>query len=103
MKLIVHPDAEDEALDATLYYQDIEPSLGDDVWQQYWKIIEALEERPERFPLLETIRTQTIRRARLSRFPFMVVYEVVADDVFVLAFAHTARKPNYWRSRRGRR
>ena len=100
MKLIVHPEAQDEALNAALYYQRIEPSLGDDLWQQYAKITEALAERPDRFPLLETIRTQSIRRARLKRFPFMVVYEIVGEDVFVLAFAHTARRPNYWRSRR---
>ena len=100
MKLIVHPDAQDEALNAALYYQDIEPSLGDDIWSQYWKIIDALAERPERFPLLETVRSRTIRRTRLKRFPYMVVYEIVGEDVFVLAFAHTARRPNYWRSRR---
>ena len=102
MKLIVHPDAQDEALNAALYYHSIEPSLGDHVWRQYGQIIEALAERPERFPLLETVRSRTVRRERLKRFPFMVVYEVLGEDVFVLAFAHTARRPNYWRSRRGR-
>ena len=101
MTLIVHPDAQDEALNAAVYYQNIEPSLGDDLWQQYGNITEALAERPERFPLLETVRTQTIRRTLLKRFPYMVVYEILGEDVFVLAFAHTARRPNYWRSRRG--
>ncbi len=102
MKLIVHPDAQDEALNAALYYQSIEPSLGDDLLGQYAKINEALAERPERYPLLETVRSQTIRRARLKRFPYMVVFEVLGEDVMVLAFAHTARRPNYWRSRRVR-
>ena len=102
MNLIVHPDAQDEALNAAFYYQNIESSLGDDLWQQYAKITEAVTERPERFPLLETIRTQTIRRALLKRFPYMVVYEIVGEEVFVLAFAPTARRPNYWQSRRGR-
>ena len=100
MTLIVHPDAHDEALSVALHYRDIEPSLGDDLWEQYRRIIEALAERPERYPLLETIRTQTIRRARLKRFPYLVVYEIVGEDAFVLAFAHTSRRPNYWRSRR---
>jgi len=100
VNLIVHPDAQDEALNAALYYQDIELSLGEDLWRQYWHITEAIVERPERYPLLETIPTQTISRARLKRFPYMVVYEVVEEDVFLLAFAHTARRPNYWRSRR---
>lgn len=101
MNLIVHPDALDEAMNAALYYQAIEPSLGDDLWRQYDCIIETIPERPDRYPLLETVRSPTIRRARLKRFPYMVVYEVVGEDAFVLAFAHTSRRPNYWRSRRG--
>lgn len=101
MRLIVHPDALDEAKNAALHYRAIEPSLGDDLWRQHGTIIESLVERPDRYPLLETIRTQTIRRARLKRFPYIVVHEVLGEDVFVLDFAHTSRRPNYWRSRRG--
>lgn len=101
MKVIVHPDAQDEALNAAMYYRHIDPSLGDDVWRQYGLIIEALGRRPEGFPLLETVRSRMIRRERLKRFPFMVVFEILGDIVFVLAFAHTSRRPNYWQSRRG--
>jgi toxin ParE1/3/4 len=39
------------------------------------------------------------RRFALASFPFVVVYAVERDTLFVAAFAHTSRKPNYWRKR----
>jgi plasmid stabilization system protein ParE len=39
------------------------------------------------------------RRIPLRRFPFVVVYRDLPDHVEVMAFAHTSRRPGYWRSR----
>ena len=35
----------------------------------------------------------------LRRFPFSVVYAVVADLVYIVAVAHGSREPGYWRLR----
>ena len=40
-----------------------------------------------------------VRRFRLRRFPYGLIYVVEANEVIVLAVAHLHRKPNYWRSR----
>ncbi len=40
-----------------------------------------------------------IRRFRLSRFPYGLVYAVESDEVIILAIAHLHREPEYWRSR----
>ena len=40
-----------------------------------------------------------VRRFRLGRFPYGLIYVVEADEVVVLAVAHLHRKPNYWRRR----
>jgi toxin ParE2 len=40
-----------------------------------------------------------VRRFRLGRFPYGLIYAVEADEIVVLAVAHLHRKPNYWRSR----
>jgi hypothetical protein len=64
--------------------------------------LEEIEERPERFSRLETIKTKRdIRRGLLRRFPYSVVYEVLPDEVIILAVAHTSRRPRFWIKRRG--
>jgi toxin ParE1/3/4 len=36
----------------------------------------------------------------LQRFPYVVFYREVDDRVEVIAVAHGAREPGYWRNRR---
>ena len=41
-----------------------------------------------------------IRRYRLHRFPYHIVYQIEPDAVYILAVAHAQRRPGYWRKRR---
>jgi toxin ParE1/3/4 len=34
-----------------------------------------------------------------DKFPYSIVYAVLADVLFVLAYAHGSRRPGYWRAR----
>jgi len=43
--------------------------------------------------------TPQIRRCRLHRFPYSVIYTQDGADILVLAVAHQHRKPGYWRKR----
>ena len=43
--------------------------------------------------------TLEVRRARVKRHPYLLVYAVMAEHVVVLAVAHTSRKPGYWLTR----
>lgn len=40
-----------------------------------------------------------VRRKLLRRFPFAIVFIELADSIRVLAVAHGARRPAYWRHR----
>jgi hypothetical protein len=42
---------------------------------------------------------EDVRRCRLNRFPFGLIYSVENDDILVLAVAHLHRRPDYWRDR----
>lgn len=37
----------------------------------------------------------TVRWVRVRRFPYRILIEQDADDVFVLAVSHTSRRPGY--------
>jgi hypothetical protein len=41
-----------------------------------------------------------LKRVMLRRFPFDVVVRDSPEEIVVVAFAHQARRPGYWRSRR---
>ena len=43
--------------------------------------------------------TVEVRRARVKRHPYLLVYAVFADHVAVIAVAHTSRRPDYWLTR----
>jgi plasmid stabilization system protein ParE len=41
----------------------------------------------------------TLRRAVVRRFPFAIFYEVVKDEIQVIAVFHSRRDPQKWKSR----
>ena len=59
------------------------------------KVLNLVEKYPQAWHPL----TPEIRRCRLKRFPYSVVYTLDATDILVLAVAHQHRKPGYWRNR----
>jgi mRNA-degrading endonuclease RelE of RelBE toxin-antitoxin system len=92
--------AEHEAREAAFWYDDQTSGLGDDFLDEYVRRLEEIEASPERFPLLETNETEyLIRRAILRRFPYAIIYQVVAEQSVVLAIMHLSRRPDYWVNR----
>ncbi len=94
------PEAEDELLEAALWYDDREPGLGTDLLDEVERMVPMLGTLPESFPrLLDPDPTLGIRRALLPRFPYALVYRELEDHVRVLAVAHAKRRPGYWLDR----
>lgn len=64
-------------------------------------LIEVLSaaDRIARFPDTWHPLGDGIRRCRLSRFPYGLIYIVEQGDIIVLAVAHLHRQPDYWRDR----
>jgi len=40
-----------------------------------------------------------LRRCRMNRFPYGLIYAIENGDILVLAVAHLHREPGYWRDR----
>ena len=40
------------------------------------------------------------RQFLVDGFPYKVIYRERADDLYIVAFAHTSRRPEYWKQRR---
>jgi toxin ParE1/3/4 len=93
-------EAEAEFLEAAAYYENKAPGLGLDFAAEIERSVQAIRQSPERWPL----RDDGTRRCLTPRFPFLVVYTCFNDHIWILAFAHCKRRPEYWSDRvRGRR
>lgn len=100
--LRLHRRATEEIREAAEWYDARSTGLGSRFVGAAREIFEQLESSPEQFSQLETLSTDPpIRRgAMVDGFPYIVVFELIDDDVFVIAVSHTSRRPNYWRRRK---
>ena len=71
------------------------PGLGNAFLLETLKVFRLIEQYPQAWHPL----SQDIRRCRLSRFPYAVIYTPESVDLLVIAIAHLHRQPEYWRNR----
>ena len=95
MTCLLRPEARDELNRAALYYEELREDLGDEFIEDFLLAITEIEEAPSRWPEIEV----GIRRFRMSRFPYALVYRVRSSAIDIIAVAHLSRREGYWRDR----
>jgi plasmid stabilization system protein ParE len=88
-------EAETELDDAVAYYEAQLPGLGRDFAAEVQVGIARIEEYPEAWQLLGP----RVRRYRLNRFPYGLLYAVLDNEIVIVAVMHLHRKPDYWQAR----
>ncbi len=92
----LHPEAFQEIDEAAAFYKERQPGLER-------RFLEALQDaitRIRRNPLLHRRVEGEVRKCRLLRFPYGVIYRLDGSDhVEILAVMHLRRQPGYWKSR----
>ena len=94
-QVIIDADAENELSESVDFYERRVPGLGLEFERAARAAVQAIHTDPERSPL----QKDGTRRFVLERFPFVIHYVDLPSAIWVLAFAHTSRKPGYWRRR----
>ena len=98
MKLRIEAEAEREAAEAAHWYEARRRGLGIEFLATVDSGIRRIQKHPERYGRLEYLPgEQAVRRLLLERFPFAIVYEVLTDEIHIIAIAHTRRRPGYWK------
>ncbi len=95
---ILH-EAEIELWEAVTYYENQSPGLGADFQREVETSLDVVSRFPDRWP----VRQDGARRCMVHRFPYLIVYVVLEDQVWVIAIAHCKRRPDYWSGRIPRR
>jgi len=89
------PPAEEEMIEAALYYEQAHDHLGEDFLDDIQYAIDTVRERPK----LGAEIAYGFRRALVRRFPFSVIYFVEGEEIVVVAVSHHSRRPEYWKGR----
>ena len=88
------------AAEAAARYQKERPGLGTEFERAVDAALDLLEQ--EIVPLTSmpgVAGARGVKRLILRRFPYAVVVRERDTEILVLAFAHHARRPGYWRDR----
>jgi plasmid stabilization system protein ParE len=95
MRVVSHPEADQELEAAALWYEERQPGLGDAFLDQFERTLRRVVAEPERW---RKIRGDN-RKLNFQRFPYAIVYSVRADALYIKAVMHLHRRPFYWSHR----
>lgn len=82
---------------AIRWYEQQRVGLGGDLFDAVNAAIDVLQHHPEA-GASRPGRSST-RELLLRRFPYKLVYRVREHDLYLVALAHTSRRPDYWQNR----
>jgi len=89
--------ASEELAAAVRWYELQRADLGFEFLEAISAAVSLIEESPEiGSPIGEDPRT---RRVLVARFPYQVIHRVRTTEIVLVAFAHSKRHPDYWKSR----
>jgi len=89
------PPVDDEVIEAVQYYRAIDHKLGERLAADF----EAMVLRIVHFPKSGRPLAGDLRQCAFKVFPFVLIYKAFEDDILIIAFANTHRRPGYWRDR----
>ena len=90
-----HPEARLEFLESARYYENEQTGLG----QRFFEAVRAAITLLEKYLDLGREVEPGIRRCRVVRFPYGIIYRVSKESIEIVAVMHLRRRPGYWRER----
>jgi toxin ParE1/3/4 len=102
VNVIVLPEAELEASEAAVWYEDQAEGLGGDFLTEVRIAFKRIGQAPQAAAVLESYSGPfEVRRYRLKRFPYLVIYSCRPAEAIVVAVSHVRRDSLYWLERLG--
>ena len=100
MNFSVLPEAELEAAEAVIWYDDQRLGLGDEFLAELQQALDRVQRGPATMSRLESYAgPHEVRRCLLKRFPYLVIFACRPQEVLIVAISHARRRPLYWLER----
>jgi toxin ParE2 len=91
--------AQIELDEAVSYYDSESAGLGKVFLLEVLSALERIRQYPNAWHPLSA----NTRRCRTRRFPFGIIYQVLENEILVVAVSNLHRAPDYWRDRLSRK
>jgi hypothetical protein len=95
MKYSFHPEARFEFLEEIKYFESCRYGLGVEFSQEVFSTIQRIIH----FPLAWSEFTENTRRCLTKRFPYGVIYQIIKEEILIIAVMQLNREPDYWKKR----
>ncbi len=95
MKYSFHPEAKEELLGSINFFEECRSGLG----LEFSKEIFSAIQRIIHFPSAWSKFSENTRRCLTNRFPYGVIYQIIEDEVIIIAVMQLNREPDYWKKR----
>lgn len=90
-----HDQIECDLQEAAAYFTRRDPRVASEFLEIYEECVRTIT----RFPNAASPRDDGLRRRRIGRFPYSVVYGVYPEFVYIVVIEHLLRRPGYWHER----
>lgn len=94
-KLIFTQEADNDIVDAYLWYQRQRAGLGEEFLSSVEARLASILRNPDQFDPLH----ESFRRALVRRFPYAIIFETSDEQITVYAVMHCSRDETRWRRR----
>jgi toxin ParE1/3/4 len=93
MRVRLHPEAENEMIEAAAYYEAQQTDLGKRFLAAIQDAANSILINPRPYPMVDL----DVRRCLTKVFPFGVLFRIEPDEIVIIAVMHLARHPDYWK------
>jgi len=91
-RLLLTADARKDITEAQDWYRREGSVLAASFRAGLDRQLSRILQHPTQFPFARA----DVRRAKLRRFPYSVLFRVMPDAIYVIACFHSSRDPNVW-------
>ena len=87
-----HPEAKEEFFEAINYFEECQKGLG----LAFSKEVFSTIQRIIHFPSAWSKFSRNTRKCLTNRFPYGVIYQIIGEEVIIIAVMQLNREPGYW-------
>ena len=95
MKYSFHPAAKIELNEGVDYYEECQVGLGMAFFKEVYATIQHILQYPEAWTHLSA----NTRRCFTNRFPYGIIYQILDNEIYIIAVMHLKRKSFYPKER----
>ena len=98
--VVIEPEADEDLARAFAWYEQTGPGMGHAFIDAMREAVARLTGTPDGSTTVPGAPSNhVVRRVFARKFPYAIIFVVNGDMVYVVAFAHAKRSPDYWHSR----